>query len=138
MISRLAVVAGAGAGGGEEPSAAVTAHGLAQPGPSVDGEALHEVRLRVLEVLERDRARLEAAGDCLHLLHELGRTERTLTGRQGDVGIGVVAVLGRLLLPAFALGGLLGLLGAVALELVKRRSLRTPGTCLRESGFNRA
>src|SRR3954466_13980366 len=87
----------------------------------LDRQAEHQLGLGILEVLERDRADVEAAGDGLHLRHQLLCCQRAFTRGQLDVlGIGLVAFL----LPAFTLEGLLGLLGAVALELVEGRSLR--------------
>src|SRR5207302_4390687 len=112
--------------------------GRCENGGLLDGEALHQVGFGVLEVLEGDGAGLEAAGDRLYLLHQFGRREWAVAGRQDDLGLGVAVALGGLLLTTLALGGLLGLLGAVALELVKRRSLRTHGTYLRNSRLKSA
>ena len=68
---------------------------------------------------------LEAAGDRLYLLHQLRRGEWAVAVRQHDLGFAIGAGVRSFLLTALTLGGLLGLLGTVALELVKRRSLRT-------------
>ena len=96
---------------------------LTRASSSVDGDAGHQVRLLLLEVLEADLLVLEEAVDLLHPRQQLagGQLGARLGGRQRLELVGLL--VGALVQALLALGGLLGLLGSVALELLEARSL---------------
>src|SRR5581483_5320198 len=90
----------------------------------VDRQAGQQLRLLLLELLVADELGLEALVGDLDLVQQLGGRDGALGGRvELTVVAGAVAGFGGTLEPALPLGGRLGLLGSVPLELGEARAL---------------
>src|SRR3954447_3428393 len=89
---------------------------------SADGKASHELELLLLELLEVDLVGLELLVDLLDQLEQLLGGELAFLGDLDLLRLGIGP-----LEPAFALGRLGGLLGAVALEFAEAGPSRGHG-----------